>query len=269
MNTNYTSLFNISVLHSYFASGNCESLMYNPSIDTKKIIDTYGFAVRKKQNGFELYASTNQSIEDYLNYIKQVTGVDNFEFTGSAINQSFYNYTAEISLIEIGILSYENNTQTNSPITLEETFISKSDTQEVLNIKIKFDDIINAHKTNPNLVFQIQLNARKTQWQYNIINNSNQSFIEIAIESNTEKIQFSNEGKVTLQNGQQATLFSSGTTLIPLKNTTEYKFDIVNIKQTIAGNRKEIIFKGLPIPDPSNIKILEDNTIASPMYVYI
>lgn len=269
MNTNYTSLFNISVLHTYFASGICDSLAYNPNATTKKIIDTYGFIVRKKQNGFELYTSTNQSIEDYLNYIKQVTGNDTFEFTGSAINQNFYNYTAEVPLTEIGVLSYENNAQTNTPITLEETFISKSDAQEAIHITIKFDDIVNAHKANPNLTFQIQLNARKTQWQYNIINNSNQNFAEIDIESNTEEIQFSNEGETTLQNGQQATLFSSGTTLIPLKDTTEYKFNIVNTKQTIAGNRKETIFKGLPIPDASNFKILEDNIIASPMYVYI
>ncbi|WP_430410640.1 hypothetical protein [Kordia sp.] len=269
MNTNYTSLFGISILHTYFASGSCEGLIHNPSIGTKKIMDSYGLIIRRMSNGFELYASTNQSIEDYLNYIQQVTQTDTFEFNATATDQNFYNYTAEVPLNEIGILSYKNNGQTNTPITLEKTFIPQSDTSDILQIKIKFEDIIHANKNNTNLAFQIQLHARETQWQYNIINNSNQNYTKIAIQSNTDEIQFSNKGETTLENGQEAILFSSGKTLIPLKNTAQYKFDIINTKQTIAGDRQETIFKGLPIPDASNLKILEDNTIASSMYVYI
>lgn len=268
MNTNYTLVFNIDIKHSYFASGICEDLICNPTIDTKQIIDKYGFIIRKTQSGFQLYSNTNQSIEDYLQYIQQVTETNAFEFTGTAINQAFYNYTAEIPVTEIGVLSYKSNELTTSPIALEKTFVAKNDASNAITIKIQFDDIIKADTTD-NLTYQIQLHARKTQWQYHIINSSNQEYTEIAIESNATEIQFINEGETTLQNGQKATLFSSGETLIPLKNVAEHKFDIVNTKQTIAGSRKETIFKGLPIPNPSNQIILDNGTIASPMYVYI
>lgn len=269
MSTSYTSLFSITAMHTYFESGICETLAYNPSADTKKIIDTYGLIIRRMTNGFQLYASTNQTIEDYLNYITQVTGSDAFEFNASATDQGFYQYTAEIPLNKIGILSYENNGQANMPITLQETFIPQAETLDIIRIKIKFEEIINAEKANANLAYQIQLTARQTQWQYYIINNSNQNYNEIEVQSNTEEIQFSNEGETELQNGQKALLFSSGTTRIPLKNSAEYSFDLINNKQTIAGNRKETIFKGLPIPNVSNLQILDDQTIASPMYVYI
>ncbi|WP_298423861.1 hypothetical protein [uncultured Kordia sp.] len=269
MNTTYTSLFSIAILHTYFVSGICESLVFNPSSESKKIIDTYGLIIRKMPDGFQVYTSTNQPIKDYLNYIKQVTGADTFEFNGVVTDQNFYNYTAEIPVNEIGILSYENNGKTSVPTILEKAFSPQSDTEDIVLIKIKFEDIINVQENNTNLTFQVQLTARKTQWQYYIINNSNQNYHKIAIQSNTEEVQFSNEGEVTLQNGQKAVLFSSGTTTIPLKNKSQYSFEIINTKQTIAGNRKETIFKGLPIPNTSNLKILEDNNIASPMYVYI
>ena len=269
MNANYTLVFNIDIKHTYFSSGICEDLTYSPTIDTKQIIDKYGFIIRKTVSGFQLYSNTNQSIEDYLTYIQQVTETTAFEFTGTAINQVFYNYTAEIPVVEIGVLSYESNRLVNNSVSLQETFIAKSDASHIISIKILFNDIIKAHTPDTQLSYQILLNARNTQWQYYIINNSNQEYTEIAIESNTTEIQFTNEGETTLQNGQKATLFSSGEALIPLKNVAEHKFDIVNTKQTIAGSRKETIFKGLPIPNPSSQIILDNGTIASPMYVYI
>jgi len=270
MTTSYTSLFSVSISHTYFASGNCESLQYKAMEHTQKIIDNYGFVIRLHTNGFELYTNTNQSIENYLNYIEQVTEIDTFEFTGVVTDQNFYNYTAEIPLTEIGVLSYENmsNTTTN-PIELSKSFHPQSDVQNAVQIKIQFEDIINAHKSNANIAFQIQLHARKTQWHYNVINSSNQNFDQLTIESNAADVQFSNKGEITLQNGQKALLFSSEEYQLPLKNVPEYNFDLINTKTVISGNRKETVFKGLPIPDAANLQIVENDVIASLMYIYI
>ncbi len=255
-------------MHSYFASGSCETVAYHPSVETKKMMDTYGLLMRKMPNGFQIYTSTSQSIETYINYITQVTGIDALKFNGTATEQAFYNYTAQIPLNEIGMLSYTNTHQTNTPVLLQETFISQSSTNDILQITITFEDIVQAQKTGTDLAYQIQFTARETQWNYYIINTSNQNYHEIAIQSSTEEIQFSNKGETTLQNGQKAILFSSGT-LLSLKDIAQHKFDLINTKQTIAGNRKETIFKGLPIPNASNLQLLDNSTIASPMYVYI
>ena len=271
MTTSYTSLFSVSISHTYFASGNCESLQYKAMQNTQKIIDKYGFVLRLHTNGFELYTNTNQSIDDYLNYIQHVTETDTFEFTGIVTDQNFYNYTAEIPLTEIGVLSYENtnNLTTGNSIELSKKFSPQSDVQNPVQIKILFKDIIDAHNLNSNTTFQIQLHARKTQWHYNIINSSNQNFDELEVESNTPDIQFSNKGETTLQNGQTALLFSSGEDQLPLKNVPEYNFDLINTKTVISGSRKETIFKGLPIPDAANLQIVENDVIASLMYIYI
>lgn len=140
--------------------------------------------------------------------------------------------------------------------------------QEAVSITITFDDLIRLHKTSNNVQFNIQMNARETQWNYYVINNSNQEFKQLAIQSNNE-IQFSKPTTVRLQNGQNALLFSSETTKIPLKNTIQNTFNLINTKSTLTGERTETIIKGLPIPNPQNLQVNNDHTIASLVYLYI
>ncbi len=76
----YTSLFKVIVAHSYYASSICDCLRYKANADTQKFIDKYGLVMRLTNNGFELYTTTNQSIEDYLNDITQVSETTAFDF---------------------------------------------------------------------------------------------------------------------------------------------------------------------------------------------
>ncbi|MBC8754350.1 hypothetical protein H2O64_06685 [Kordia sp. YSTF-M3] len=270
MNITYTSLFKVSVAHSYYASGICECLQYKASTASQTLMDKYGFILKATTNGFEVY-TTNQSIETHLNYITQVSETTAFTFVGITSDQNFYNFT-ELPINELGVLTYTStstaNVEANETIQLAENFVTDTTTQEVVSITITFDDLIRLHKTTNNVQFNIQMNARETQWYYYIINNSNQEFKKLVIESDND-IQFSGPTAATLQNGQNALLFSSETTKIPLKNTVEYTFNLTNTKTTLAGERTEIIIKGLPIPNPQNLQVNNDHTIASLMYVYI
>lgn len=269
MNVTYTSLFKITVAHSYYASNICECLQYETSAQTKTILDKYGFVMRLLNNGFEIYTNS-QTIEEQLNYISQVAGIDAFNFYGITTDQNFYNFT-NIPMNELGVLTYVSDTtdaSTDATIQLAETIISEASTQHAVSISIKFDDIIRLKKSSDAIHFNIQMQARETQWNYYIINNSNQEYNQLEITGNND-IQFEQPQEVTLQNGQKALLFASKTTKIPLKNEVTYKFDLVNTKKTIAGDRKEIILKGLPIPNPQNLQVNNDHTIASLIYIYI
>jgi len=206
-------------------------LQYTASAETKTLLNKYGFVLRMLQDGFELYTSSNQSLETHLNYIAQVSGKNSFEFVGTTTNPNFYNFTA-IPMNELGVLTYssdQTSTDTSSDtILLTETFVSGSPSQYAVKINIKFDDIIRLQKTINYLNYNIQLKSRQTQWNYYIINNSNQQYNQLEIQSTNENIEFSEATEATLQNGQKALLFKSKTTKIPLKNEVTYKLDLIN-----------------------------------------
>ncbi|WP_420571505.1 hypothetical protein [Kordia sp.] len=271
MSITYISLFKVTVSHTYYASNVCECLQYKATTSTKTILDKYGLILRILTDGFEVYTSSEQSIETHLNYISQVSGITAFQFEGITTDANFYNFT-DISTNELGILSYASDmTETSSNTTkiqLSETFIKEANNQKTITVAIKFDDIIRLQKIMNPISFSIQLQARKTEWNYYVVNNSNQEYNQLVIEGANE-IQFTSPTEQILQNGQKALLFSSKPTKIPLKNEVTYTFDLVNTKQTISGERKEIVIKGLPIPNPQNLQIQDDHTIASLIYVYI
>ncbi|PTX64049.1 hypothetical protein C8N46_101659 [Kordia periserrulae] len=272
MNVVYTSLFKVAVSHSYYASNICECMSYKASATTEKILSKYGIVLRNEHDGFEIYTTANQSIETFLTYITNVAGHTAFEFEGVANDQNFYNFT-NIPINNVGVLTYESNQTiaeaSSTTIQLQETFVPSNTAANALKVTIYFDDIIRLQQTNDHVQFGIQLQARKTQWNYYIINNSNQEYNQLEIQSTDENIQFSDATEVTLQNNQKALRFTSNTSQIPLKNEVTYQFNLINTRKTIAGERKEIIIKGLPIPNPQNISIQNDHTIASLMYVYI
>jgi len=271
MSTTYTSLFKITVAHSYYASGNCECLQYAANADTQTWMDKYGIILKLNTNGFEIFTTSNQPIENHLNYITQVSQHNAFAFAGITTDPNFYNFT-NIPMDQLGVLSYTStnseNIATDETTQLAATFIKEASTQEAISITITFNDIIRFHNTNGNAQFSIQMNARETQWKYYVINNSNQEYKQLQIQSDTG-IQFSEPTAVTLQNGQNALLLSSETTKIPLQNTTQHTFNLINTKATLSGNRTETIIKGLPIPNPQNLQVNNDHTIASFVYLYI
>lgn len=270
MSITYTHLFKVMILHTYYMSNICECLQYRANSKTKIIQDKFGFVFKLLPDGFEFYTSSSQPIETYLNYITKVTGATAFEFEGITDYANFYNFT-DIPINELGVLSYESDkskTLSNDIIQLSETFVKDINNQKAITISVKFKDIISLKKSNSNIVFHVQMQARKTIWNYYIINNSHQEYDELTIQGSKE-IQFTTPTETTLQNGQKALLFSSDSTKIPLKNEATHTFELVNTKKTISGDRKEIIIKGLPIANPQNLQIQNDHSIASLIYVYI
>ena len=141
MNTTYTSLFRVTLAHSYFASGICDCLNYKASVDTQILMNTYGLIQKATTNGFEVYATTSQPIETFLNYITKVSETTAFEFAGITSNETFYNFTA-LPVNQLGVLTYQSDNQENvvtaENIQLAETFVSDETSQEAISIIIIF-----------------------------------------------------------------------------------------------------------------------------------
>jgi hypothetical protein len=246
-------------------------MQFKASTETDTLMRKYGLVLRLNPDGFEVYTSNSQPLETSLTYITQVSGQTAFEFVGITTDPNFYYFT-DIPMNEVGFLNYSSDQTatdaSNTSIQLTENFVQEAASQHAMKITIQFDDLIKLYN-NTTIAYSIALQARETQWNYYIINNSNQEYNQLEIQSTDENIQFSGSTAVTLQNGQNALLFSSQTTKIPLKNEVTYTFNLISTKKTIAGERKEIVVKGLPIPNPQNLQVQDDHTIASLMYVYI
>lgn len=271
MNTTYTSMFRVHVTHSYYASNVCECFKYEAHPQTQALMQKYGIVLHVMNSGFELFAATNQTIETFLTYISQVSNQTSFDFWATTTTQNFYNFT-KVPYNMLGTLTYSSaniGNESSDGILLLENFEANSSAEKAMNVSIQFQDVISLQKENQILQFNIQLEARSTQWNYFIIQNSDQSYQELSIQSKDRSIHFSKPQQTTLQNGQKAVCFSSEETKIPLHDTIINPLDLINTKKTASGERNEIIIKGLPIPNPENLQIQNDHTIASVAYVYI
>lgn len=280
MQSSFKIAFNVAVAHTYFDKGICNCLQFVPGAGTQKLLKRFGFIVRNKINGFDLYSNSASEPSALLNHVNKVTGQNSFVFKIRTNNSSF-NYFTDLPLNWGGQLVYNSqstvNVSASNIVQLKETTSEDIDTTCIGTLTVNFDDLLKYSSASGFAQFQISYKARSTQWQYFVINKSALALGNPAIVGKSD-ISFSSPSNVTIDSGQQAMLFSSGNKLIPLSEIPQYKFDLVNNPASNGGESPakstsvKTIFKGLPNPDPNRIGIVSiDNQqqVSSPMYVYV
>lgn len=275
--SNYIKLFTTAVYHTYFDNHKCNCLHFIPNNKTEKILKKFGFRINTVSNGFDLFSSTTSTLSNLLDYISKTSTQDYFEFNIKCSNPNFILFTAlPVNWLgEITYASQDNKNQINNgTVTLNPTLETKTMAPFFGNLKIYFEDILK-NQNSTSLQFEINFKARATQWQYYFINKNDIPLPNPAI-TEKENIQFDGPQQVTLQTGEKALLFTSNNTDIVLSEKPRYKFDLINkniSNETGQNNSKsKIIIKGLPVPDVSQIGIVEnskDNQVSSPMYIYL
>ena len=272
MTSEYNILFSMAVTHTYYQSGYCKHIVYKASEDTKKIMNAYSFVLMYADTGFSFYTEKTPSLEKLLKYIENVTGMTSFNFEASVTDPAFYQFT-QFPVNKIGIINYESNrsSEAGRKLILKGVFKERTDTLCLFTLKIRFADLIAYINDRSSVTFYAEFQARSTQWQYNIINNSGQHFDELFIRSHSEII-FNKPENIVMENGQKAFSFSSGAYRIPLKEVPEYQFDLVSTTMKLGKSRSKTLFKGLPYPAPDVMKITNEahqEEVTSLMYVYI
>jgi hypothetical protein len=280
MQSNFKIAFSVEATHTYFDKGICNCLQFMPDAGTQMLMKRFGFIIRNKINGLELYSNSVSELSVLLNHINKVSGQNSFGFKIETNNSNF-NYFTDLPVKWSGQLMYDSQsivTITDSNIVqLKQTLSEDTDTTCIGSLNVQFDDLLKYSSANGVAKFQISYKSRSTQWQYFIINKSALTLGNPAIVGKSD-ISFSSPGNVTIGNGQQAMLFSSGNRLIPLSEVPQYKFDLVNnpasngSESSPKSTSAKTIFKGLPNPDPKQIGIVSiDNQqqVSSPMYVYV
>lgn len=276
--SDYKIIFDIQFSHTYFKNNICDCLTYSPGKKTEQMIKQYQMKIDTNNNGFKCYANTKFSLTEFINYIKQTTDITYFDFEISTSNSKFYFFT-DFPINWTGQVLYNSHSISDiseeDGMELKGTLSKNENTTSLANLKIYFDDLLKFKETGSGIQYKVNFQSRSTQWQYYIINKSAISFKEPVISGKSE-IQFEAPKNVTIQNGQEALLFSSGDTLIPLSQIPKYKFDLINSKSlsnnSIKPTTYKPIFSGLPNPDPARIgiEVMNDkNLVTSPMYVYV
>jgi len=278
MESNFKIAFKLMVAHTYFEQGVCNCLQFIPDESTQKILNRFGFLIRNKVNGFDLYSNSTTELPAYLTYIKKVAGQDFFTFKIKTNNSGFQSFT-DLPVDWMGQILYDSQSITNvydaNTVKLTAALSADADNANIGNLIIRFDDVAKHADSQNGAQFNINYNARATQWQYYIINKSALNLNNTAVVGKFD-ISFNTPQQVTIENGQQALLFSSGGTMIPLSEVPKYKFDLVNnpiLTDSINQNKStatKTILKGLPTPDPRRFGLTSvdgKKQVSSPMYV--
>ncbi len=273
MESTYTSLFSLTVTHTYFQSGFCEGLNYEPAASTRELMDKYNLRLQLNEQGFQFYAPRKASIEAYLDYISRATGVLSFQFKVTPLYGVFYQFT-DVSVNELGELLFNSNdVESNQEFLVLNQQFQKEPllANDLFRLTINFDDLIEAQKSSTEVHYKIEFFSRATQWQYNVINNSRQHVGELSI-TGDQNVEFDQGTETILQNGQKATLFTSLNSNITYSETPQYQFDLINTTEILGRKKVKTLLKGLPMPNPQQLEIQQEETsskVISPTYVYI
>ncbi|MFT5890101.1 MAG: hypothetical protein ACI9Y7_000190 [Dokdonia sp.] len=272
MTSNVSLLFSIGVEHTYYADGICKDLQYTPSLETQKLMNRYSLYLQTIPEGFSFYTTTDQSITDFLKYIKTTDDATSFSFDVTSMNQDFTVFT-DYPITSVGAFYFDsvNTTIIGGSTVLNGVFEPSSMSLVSFTITIDYDAIIRFRESGNNPRYSIQFTSRKTQWRYYIINNSNQHFEKLEIQSNSD-IQFEDPIEVTLPNNTIALLFSSGSVKIPLEENPTHTFNLVATKTSLGNTRTQVIIQGLPIAKSNSIETYTEGDttyVASPLYIYI
>ncbi|WP_264537866.1 hypothetical protein [Flavobacterium sp. N1736] len=278
IHSNFIKTFSVMVYHSYFDNHKCNCIHLIPTNKTQQLLDKFGFKINKVSNGFDLFCNTTSSITTLLDYISKTASQDYFEFDIKTSNSNFIFFTA-LPINWLGQIMYSSqnskNQNSKGTITLSQTLETNTRPVFLGNLKVYLEDIKQNLSNNTSLLFEINFEARATQWQYYIINKNSVPLNNPTI-SGKESIEFNGPKNVTLPTGEKSLLFTSGETNILLSEKPKYKFDLLNKSASSATKQKnsngKILIKGLPVPDVSRIGIIENNQqnqVTSPMYIYL
>lgn len=270
--SSFNKMFSLDVMHTYFENNICKGLLYIASKETEDIIKRFSLRLKVTGTGFEFYMDAKNTIENLLNYITLATGEDSFNFNITVTNQQFYHYT-NLPVNKIGVIEFSSSSGVtiNKEKLLTPSFKKKQEVNILFKVAIKFEDLVKLDQKKELANYKIQFEARETQWKYFVVNNNKQNLGSLSIKGKSDE-QFSGPFDVVLQNGQKAQEFSLEEQLLPLSEVPKYQFNLVSVTKKNGVDRKKIVCKGLPTPNPNTIKIMGselNSVVASLMYVYI
>jgi len=274
-------LFSINLFHQYYDNGRLQNVSLVADQRTKKILDRYGLIARLEQGIYSIYYLGNQKLSEFGASLQKLIDQQALVFSIQAEAQHF-TLISELPLNFLGTLTYSSSNidKSSSEAVLMLPVLSAANvlTQGVVaEIVIHPDDLFDLQGKRVNTLFSIEIDARKTQWNYYLFNSNNTKLLDPQI-SGHDATEFASPTQQSLDGNDNVLLFSSGEHRFEMSETAKYSFDLINTVKSLEADSSvspsvtQILVKGLPTPNINDISIQSDKTqnyACSQMYVYL
>jgi hypothetical protein len=239
-----------------------------PGAQLQAISKRFHFKIEHQYNRFTFYGLFAGKPSEFLSYITLSTGAAFFDFELCTTNGHFVIFTEMPFdlLAQIQFDSGKTTVQADGSQLLQPNYVTMPDVAQTGKLKISFSDLEVLLDSN-SADYCIAFKARATQWQYYIVNKYTEAEGKLQI-CNKQGKTFDDAVNVLLPTGEEATLISSGSQLIPLTSAPDSQL----ILQCINGATRKTINKWLPNASLQYYGVgTNGNTavISSPIYVYI
>jgi len=286
-------LMQIYLFHQYYDDGVMHYMRLQPDHETQTFFDRYRLSARQSQGVYALHyfgPGTPQSFAQSLNHLLDDRPL---VFNLISSNDNFAIIT-DLPVNWCGQLQYSSKNVASKPEPSKSQQQSSGQTQVIElvmqlqprtialssvvgQIVIFPQDLLTDQRKMHQPSFAIKMKARLTHWHYYVVNRSQLKPARLEI-SNAQGIVFEVPKQVTLTNGEQALLFSSGEHCFALSETVKAPFNLVSLmpddpEQALhPGSNVKQLITGLPIPKTDLLSIeMHDGHqyVYSPMYVYL
>ncbi|MBV1873616.1 MAG: hypothetical protein KUG80_02480 [Gammaproteobacteria bacterium] len=274
-------ILQIRLFHEYFDSGFMQDVILLPAPETKKFIDKYELLIVQDKEGFSLHYFGCNSFSDFCQSLSILLVQQSFVFYIKSYGLSF-SVISEWPLSWLGLVHYSSRNFVLShteEVELLADFVSDGDFKDDIFAQISIfpQDLFNPDGVCVYQIFDVKIQARKTQWFYYIFNRSGLD-LSAPVVTNRKGIEFNAPESIIFDNGEEVLRFSSGENHFVLCETAKTTLKLIDYPSPVQSGvyenvqaSKEII-RDLPIPmvDKINIKISKGQQLAcSEMYVYV
>lgn len=277
-------LFQIKVLHSYFADGLYQNCKIIPNGSTQKVMDRYKLLTRIDDGVFGLYAPCQNDVVDFVKYLNDQSWGEPLKFLLAANEELFVSITdlpldwcgqVDLNSKLVVLEKTGNSEQLQLQLQLKTELSNRTVSQHnaIGVISIYLDDLLVMGCNN--IRYVIEFKARAMRWVYYLINRS-QTKLNSPMICNKERYFFDGPEPVVLLNGEKGLSFNSGERLFPLEQVPSKLFDLVDrlpaSMHTELQSVEHCLIQGLPTPEKGQFSVRQKDTnkyVFSEMYIYL
>ena len=281
-------IFNLTLHHSFFAHNRWLNTSLIPDNDTAQLLKRYQLQMIRQDNTWGLcgYAITGR--DAFLNNLLNQLQDQPLFFWLSQPLENFVVFT-DLPLNWQGLMAFDTDAadvseteQSNAnpgavQLSWQQQAFTPSPQGTVACFRFYLDDLL------ANDQYQIQLNSRKTRWEFNLIQRSQTRLHDPEIisasasnygTSNSDPGIFSKPEKYMTKDGETAWFSDSGTNLLPLLQEPDVILKLVDHQVTDVHQGKTVtrnIINALPTPRMDQLQKPADGSTeaSSKMYVYV
>lgn len=273
-------LFQIQVLHNYFADGLYQHCKVIADGGTKKVMDRYKLLTRMSDGIFSLYVTCHDNVMAFVKYLDDQLQGEPLRFLLTANEEQFVSIT-DLPLDWCGQVGFNSkllvleNTVSGTKFHLKAELSNRTVSQQnvIGVISIYPDDLLVLDCKN--IRYAIEFKTRAMHWVYYLINRS-QTKLNNPMICNKERYFFEGPESVILSNGEKGLSFNSGERLFPLEQVPSKLFDLVDLLPASMHTEfqpvEHCLIQGLPTPNAGQFSVRQKDTnryVCSEMYIYL